>query len=466
MIGKFPRHARRCQETLVGILLVLCVNPGIAQTPATQPATGEVSDRKNSSTLNLITPEMVQPLVFKLSADEFAGRGAGYAGEKKAAKVIAEEFKRAGLLPVGDLVAGRRTYFQQFKFHPHHPIVPWELLTSRNVLGFIEGEDAVLKREIVVIGAHYDGQGRVGEADPFRFPALDSEDKAARIWPSANDNLTGVSAMLAAARAIKQGRIHTKRSILFIAFGAEEHGQSGSIAYVTHPAFELSRHVAMINYEKLGRAPDKPLTAGSTGSSASWNEVLEQASSITGTQVKRPIPFVIPDSDHYPFAATGIPAVVFLVSGGGADEAHRPSDVAAKVDYTRVAAYARYGLAVLLDLANRPARLVYVDALGLNPGIIAHLATDEEADGMGLKAPETGLKVTGIIPGGAADRAGVRVGDLMLKAGEFSFRRDMTLEFLQKLHMQLVSGQLGMQLPVTLLRSGKQVELVIELRRK
>jgi S1-C subfamily serine protease len=85
---------------------------------------------------------------------------------------------------------------------------------------------------------------------------------------------------------------------------------------------------------------------------------------------------------------------------------------------------------------------------------------------VGLKAPETGLKVSGIIPGGAADRAGVRVGDLMLKAGDFSFRRDVTLPTLQKMQMQLVSGQLGMQLPVTLLRSGKQVQLVIELRRK
>ena len=464
MIRKFPRDARCCYEIMLGILLVLCAGLGIAQTPGTQPTNQQVSNRQDSSPLNLITPEMVQPLVFKLSADEFGGRGAGYAGEKKAAELIAREFKRIGLLPVGDLVAGRRTYFQQFKFHPHHPIIPWELLTSRNVLGFFEGEDAVLKREIVVVGAHYDGQGQVGEADPFRFPALVPEDKAARIWPSANDNLTGVSAMLAVARTIKQGGIHTKRSILFIAFGCEEHGQSGSITYVTHPAFELSRHVAMINFEKLGRAPDKPLTAGSTGSSANWNEVLEQASSITGTQVKRPVPFVIPDSDHYSFAATGIPAVVFMVSGP--DEGHRPSDVAAKINYTRVAEYARYGLAVLLDLANRPARLVYVDVLGLNPGMIAHLAADEEADAVGLKAPETGLKVTGIIPGSATDRAGIKVGDLILKAGEFSFRRDTTLEWLQKMHMQLVSGQLGMQLPVTLLRSGKQLQLVIELRRK
>jgi Peptidase family M28 len=448
----------RCHEIMVAILLVLCAGLSIAQTPVNQ------SGRKDNSPLNLITPEMVKPLVVQLSADEFGGRGAGYAGERKAAELIAKEFKRIGLLPAGDLVDGRRTYFQQFKFHPHHPIIPWELLTSRNVIGLIEGEDAVLKQEIVVIGAHYDGQGRVGEADPFRFPPLAPEDKDARIWPSANDNLTGVSAVLAAARTIKQGRINTKRSILFIAFGCEEHGQSGSIAYVSHPAFELSRHVAMINYDKLGRSPDKPLIAGSTGSSTNWNEVLEQASSTTGTQVKRPVPFVIPDSDHYPFAATGVPAVMFSVSGP--DEAHRPSDVADKIDYNRVAEYARYGLAVLLDLANRPTRLVYVDVLGFNPGMIAHLAADQEADAVGLKAPETGLKVTGLIPGSAADKAGVRVGDLMVKAGEFSFRRDVSLQTLQKIHMQLIQGQLGMELPVTLLRSGKQVQLVIDLRRK
>ena len=346
MIWNQVRHARWSRAVLrSGVLFMTLAGILNAQTPS--PANLDRRLEPNLPTpLSLITPAMVQPVVVKLSADELAGRGAGYAGEKQAGEFIADEFKRIGLTPAGDRSGGRRSYFQEFKFHPHHPVGPWELLTSRNVLGFIEGADPVLKQEIVVIGAHYDGQGRLGQADPFRLPPLDSKDKDHAIWNSANDNLTGVSAVLAAARAIKQGQVTTKRSILFIAFGCEEHGMSGSIEYVTHPAFELNRHVAMINFEKLGRAPDRPLIAGASGSSPAWREILEHASGLTGTQVNSPIPFVIPDSDHYPFAATGVPALVLSVSGP--DDAHRPADVADKVDYGRVAEYARFGLAILL----------------------------------------------------------------------------------------------------------------------
>jgi len=312
-----------------------------------------------------------------------------------------------------------------------------------------------------VLGAHYDGQGRAGQADPFRFrpdgPAATSDS----VWRSANDNATGVAAVLAAARAIKHAHVRTKRSILFVAFGCEEHGMSGSIQYVTGPAFEMSRHVAMINYEKLGRAPDKPLNAGSTGSSPAWSEVLKQASSETGTEVKVPMPYVIPDSDHYPFAASGIPAIVLSVSGP--DEAHRVGDVAAKIDYGRVAQYARYGLAVLLEVANRPARLPYASALGMDPGLIGHLASDEEADEAGLKPPDSGLKVTGVIPNGAAYRAGLRAGDLMIKMAGITPRRNMTLGELQKLQIELVTGKRGNRLPATILRGGKQIELVVDL---
>jgi aminopeptidase N len=412
----------------------------------------------DADALKLITPDLVKPLIIKLSGDEFEGRGAGYPGEKKAAEFIAKEFKRIGLTPAGD--NARSTYFQEFKFHPHHPVTPWEVLTSRNVLGFIEGQDPLLKQEVVVIAAHYDGQGRLGQADPFRKPPTDPQ--SGPIWSSANDNLTGVSAVLAAAWAIKQSQVRPKRSILFAAFGCEEHGMSGSIAYVSHPSFPLDRHVAMINFEKLGRAPDQPLNAGATGTSSGWVSTLRDASTLTGTQVRIPMPFVIPDSDHYPFAASGIPAVILSVNGP--DDAHSPADVAEKIDYARVAEYARYGLAVLLELASLPQRISYSDVRGFDPGLIAHLASDAEADRAGLRSPDSGLKVTGVIPGGPADRAGLQPGDLILRGADTAFRRDMTLAVLQQMQMQIGTGQKGQQLRMTVLRGGKQLELTIDLR--
>src|SRR5260370_42128965 len=88
-----------------------------------------------------ITPDAVRPVIVKLSAADLEGRGAGYPGEKKAADFIAAEFKRMRLQPAGDGSGKHRSYLQEFKFHPRHPVIPWEILTSRNVLGFIEGSD-------------------------------------------------------------------------------------------------------------------------------------------------------------------------------------------------------------------------------------------------------------------------------------------------------------------------------------
>ena len=414
---------------------------------------------ENEALLKLITADSVKPVIMRLAADEFEGRGAGYAGEKKAAEFIAAEFKRLRLKPAGD--KQHRSYFQKFKFHPHHPTVPWQTLHSQNVLAYIPGEGPELKQEIIVVGAHYDGQGRLGQADPFRFPPLDTSDQTDVIWNSANDNASGIAAVLAIASAIQNGKTKPKRSILFAAFGCEEHGQSGSIEYVTNPSFELVKHAAMINFDKLGRVPDRPLIAGATGSSTGWPEALKRVSTETGTQFKAPVPFVIPDSDHYAFAARGIPAVMLSVFGP--DEAHRPTDTADKIDYGRVAEYARFGLALLLQLANQSERLVYADALGLNPGLMAHMVSDAEADKVGLKPPDTGLKVTGVIPGSAADRTGLKAGDFIWKAAGISFRRDMTLPMLQKIQMEIISGQKGMQLKMIIIRNGKQMDMTIDL---
>src|SRR5207249_994591 len=119
--------------------------------------------------------------------------------------------------------------------------------------------------------------------------------------------------------------------------------------------------------------------------------------------------------------------------------------------YAKVAEYARFGLAVLLEVAERPARMPYSDIRGRDPGLIGHLASDEEADKAGLTVPDSGLKVTGIISGSPAERAGLKPGDLILVIAGAPIRRDMTLEFLQKMQMQFLMGKQE-QLPVTVQR--------------
>ena len=163
---------------------------------------------------------------------------------------------------------------------PHNPEHPWERLKSRNVIAYLPGSDPVLKSEILVLGAHYDGQGKTGQADAFRKDPLDPKAPADPIWNSANDNLSSVSAVLSIARALKQGHVSLKRSVLFVAFGAEEHECGGSVFYVNHPAFSLKQHNAMINLECVGRVPGKPFQLDAMMTGSFWAGAIKDRKSV------------------------------------------------------------------------------------------------------------------------------------------------------------------------------------------
>ena len=404
-----------------------------------------------------INLESVRRHTVELAGDAYEGRGAGYPGEQRAAEYIAAEFTRIGLTPAGDA----RGYFQVFSFHASRPVKPWEILTSRNVIGRIDGTDPSLRNEIVVLGAHYDGQGRTGQADPFRFnsPADAADDQ---IWNSANDNAASIAAMLEIARAIKQGGAAPKRSVVFIAFGAEEHGMSGSIHYVAHPVAPLADHVAMINLEKLGRAPDKPFNTSANATGAAWAEILEKARQQASAQVVMTNPFATPDSDHYPFAASRIPALMFYVSTPV--DGHLRSDTADRLDFGRVAQAARLAQVMTLDLANRPQRPTYAPAPFPDMGVSAHLASAAEADARGVAAPYGGLKVTGIIAGLPGDKAGLQPGDFIVEFAKQQFRRDDEIGALMGMMREVLEGKRGFTLPMTVVRGTTRLELVMNLR--
>jgi hypothetical protein len=400
-----------------------------------------------------ITASAVKPHIVELADDRLEGRGAGYKGERMAAEYIAREFKRIGLKPVGG-----RGYFQDFKFHPYHPTKPWQMMTSRNVLGLLEGSDPILKKEIVVVGAHYDGQGQTEQADPTRQmpPAGAVGDE---IWNSANDNATSIAAIIEIARSLKT--TPAKRSILFAAFGAEEHGMTGAIHYVNHPVFPIAEHVAMINLEKLGRSPEKPFTVAGITSSKAWAEIVASAGKSTGVKVaSNPVAF--PDSDHYPFGARGVPALMVSVSSNL--DAHLPTDHADKIDFERVAEGARYAMTVVKATADRPEKLELVRSPMLDPGMIAHLATGAEADAAGLEPGQGGLKVTGVITGLPADKAGLREGDFVIAMNDRPFARDVPLAILMGEFLGLLQGKMGVNIPVKLLRNKQTASVILNLR--
>ena len=136
-----------------------------------------------------------------------------------------------------------------------------------NVIGILEGNDNTLKNEAIVIGAHYDHLGRGGQGSL----AVNSTE----IHHGADDNASGVAAMLELARQFAKSK-NNKRTLIFIAFGGEEEGLLGSKFYVNNPAFPLAKTVAMINMDMVGRLKDDKLTIGGIGTASEWKNIINR----------------------------------------------------------------------------------------------------------------------------------------------------------------------------------------------
>ena len=103
-----------------------------------------------------------------------------------------------------------------------------------NVIGLIKGSDPELSKEVIIIGAHLDHLGKCYE-----------------IIPGANDNASGVAVMMGIAKALTQNNIRLKRSVMFVAFGAEEQALLGSKSYIDNPIMPLGKSV-LLNMDGVG----------------------------------------------------------------------------------------------------------------------------------------------------------------------------------------------------------------------
>jgi len=170
------------------------------------------------------------------------------------------------------------------------------------------------KDEAVLVGGHYDHLGF--------GPPIDGDS----IYNGALDNASGTAGILTLAEAFQRSGVRTDRSVLFVAFGAEESGLLGSSAYVEHPTIPLKRIAAVINIDGLvllGRTRD----IGAMGrDQSSLGRVFDTAAREEGLRVTTDPDVALRGyffrSDHFPFAKAGIPA---LSLEGGIDFVGRPA---------------------------------------------------------------------------------------------------------------------------------------------
>ncbi len=248
---------------------------------------------------------------------------------------------------------------------------------TQNIVAVLEGTDPELKNTYVAIGAHYDHVGyadtELGEdlkrpSPPGRVtPGRESD----RIWNGADDDGSGTVAVMAIARAFAQGP-RPRRSVLFVWHAGEERGLLGSRYFADYPTVPLDRIVAQLNIDMIGRNRDDKTSEANTlylvGSdristelhdiNRAANRVLDQPLTLDYEMNDPADPEQIYfRSDHYSYAAKGIP-VIFFTTGMHPDY-HANTDEVSKIEFPKLARVAQlvYETTWMLgNLDHAPAR--------------------------------------------------------------------------------------------------------------
>lgn len=222
--------------------------------------------------------------------------------------------------------------------------VALEKITKKtdNVIGVLPGSDAELRGENIVIGAHYDhiGLGYFGTRD------TSAEGK---IHNGADDNASGTAVMMKLAERLSRRPNRQARTIVFVAFTAEELGTHGSNHYVNHPTFPLASTKAMINLDMVGRMKDNRLTAAGIDTAKEFRALVTAAGQEFGAEIS-PSPRAGSGSDHAAFYRKNIPVLHFYT--GSHEDYHRPTDDWEKLNIPGMVKVGDVVLAVVEKIAS------------------------------------------------------------------------------------------------------------------
>lgn len=217
-----------------------------------------------------------------------------------------------------------------------------EIVITQNVIGFLEGSDPELKNEYVVIGAHMDHVG-FGE-----YGAMD-KDNIGHIHNGADDNASGTSAIIEMAKAFS--KVKPKRSMVFIAFNAEENGLLGARYYVYHqPVKPIENTIAMLNFDMVGRNEPELLWVGGAFFGEDLIKIAETANAHTGFELLYNMGLLSGASDHAYFLRKKIPALFFF--SGLHDDYHTPSDDIDKINFDKLKRVTQLGYLTGWIVAN------------------------------------------------------------------------------------------------------------------
>ena len=220
--------------------------------------------------------------------------------------------------------------------------------TVRNVVGILDGSDSARDNEAVVLGGHYDHLGLGG-----RFSSAPA--RTGEIHNGADDNASGIAALIEIARSAVVDRLRFPRSIVFVAFAGEERGLLGSRHYAGAPAMPLADTVAMLNLDMIGRSHGR-VEVGGLAATPALQADIDAAARIADIDVRRGGPGA-GRSDDSSFIDKRIPALHLFT--GFHDDYHRPSDDWDRIDVGGTARVATLALELAARIAARQDRLQF-----------------------------------------------------------------------------------------------------------
>lgn len=326
-----------------------------------------------------------------------------------------------------------------------------ERVEASNIVGVWPGSGS-LKDETVVVGAHYDhlGHGGRGSMRPGEHA----------IHNGADDNASGVAAMVCGVERLKADPPEDRRALVMIGFSAEEIGLAGSTHYVTEPVRPLEATLAMVNLDMVGRIDGGTLQALGTDSAPEWGDVLNPASEAAGQPISMGGDGYGP-SDHMAFFDRGVPVVHFF--SGAHDIYHTPDDDIDTLDYEGLGRTVELLEGTLHGLLTRTEGLTYTRtgrsmALGDRRDYRAYLGT--VPDYTAMTATEGGVLLSAVREGGPADAAGIQGGDVIVSMA------GVTIANLYDMTFVLQDHRPGETIQVTVVREGETVELQATLGRR
>ncbi|MFZ4573357.1 MAG: M28 family peptidase [Phycisphaerales bacterium] len=336
-------------------------------------------------------------------------------------------------------------------------------LMTNNVGGLLPGVGDMAD-ELVVIGAHFDhvGYGLFGSMN----------NSVGQLHPGADDNASGTSAMLVSAQMVaeaiaKMPADAPRRSVLFLAFGAEESGLEGSAFYAKHPIRPAAKHYLMLNMDMVGRLRDGKLEVGGVGTGEGLEDWLDPYWEALGMKVKKS-QVGPPNSDHFSFHQKQIPNIFFFT--GFHPQYHRPADTADLINCEGAVQIADCCSRIALDAIARTIAMPFQKGEKPTP-----LTPNDDDDQQAQRPSRGNLKVRfGIAPGDyTGEVKGIMVGETIenlpaekagLKAGDLLTKWDgVELTDIRSWMAEMGKNKPGDKVKVTYIRDGKEATAEVTL---